>query len=280
MRRTPTIISIDCTQTLASLESPSPFARQTYRPNVAHDGRVFRAAAAIISISQWAAADLARVYPDCAEKVRVMPYPVRLDCFPDTLTEERHARRVADPGAPVRLLFIGGDFPRKGGFDLLEAWRAGSFGEFARLDLVTDWPLDESELPTGVRLVRGVAPFTPEWSQLWRDAEVFVMPTCSEAFGMVYQEAAAAGLPAIGTAINAVPEIIDEDSSGLLVPPRDVPALVRAMTALARSSEQRRQMGEMARHRAEAMYSPSQYAAKLTALLKQLILDAVAERAA
>lgn len=280
MRRTPAVVSIDCTQTLASLEAPSPFARQTYWPNVAHDGRVFRAAAAIISISRWAAADLARVYPDCAGKVRVMPYPVRLDCFPDGWAGERFARRAADPAGPVRMLFIGGDFPRKGGFDLLEAWRAGSLGEFARLDLVTDWPLDGAELPAGVRLVRGVAPFTPEWVRLWHDAEVFVMPTRSEAFGMVYQEAAAAALPAIGTAINAVPEIIEEGRSGLLVPPRDVSALARAMTALAGSPQRRRQLGENARRRAEALYSPGRYAAQLTALLKQLTISRADWRAA
>ena len=270
MRRTPSVVSIDCTQTLASLEAPSPYARLTYRPNVAHDGRVFRAAAAIVSISRWAAADLARVYPDCAAKVRVMPYPVRLDCFPGDWAEQRHARRAADPAAPVRVLFVGGDFRRKGGFDLLDAWRAGSFERFARLDLVTDWPLEGAQLPAGVRLVRGVAPYTGEWAGLWRAAEVFVMPTRSEAFGMVYQEAAAAGLPAVGTAINAVPEIIEDGVTGVLIPPRDVRALAAALATLVGSGERRRQMGGAARRRAEALYSPDTYAATLAALLKKV----------
>lgn len=270
MRRTPSVVSIDCTQTLASLEAPSPSARLTYRPNVAHDGRVFRAAAAIVSISRWAAADLAHVYPDCAAKVRVLPYPVRLECFPGDWADEREARRAADPAAPVRVLFIGGDFPRKGGFDLLDAWRRGSFERFARLDLVTDWPLKKAELPAGVRLVRGVAPFTSEWAELWREAEVFVMPTRSEAFGMVYQEAAAAGLPAIGTAINAIPEIIEDGVTGLLIPPRDAPALADALANLISSGERRRQMGTAARRRAEALYSPGNYAATLAALFKEI----------
>lgn len=270
MRHTPSVISIDCTQTLASLEAPSPYARRTYWPNIAHDGRVFRAAAAIVSISRWAAEDLARTYPDCADKVRVMPYPVRLDCFSDTWAEERYARRAADPEAPVRVLFIGGDFPRKGGFDLLDAWRSDSLDKYARLDLVTDWPLAEAELPAGVRLVRGVAPFTREWIELWREAELFVMPTRSEAFGMVYQEAAAAGLPAIGTSINAIPEIIEDSVTGRLIPSRDVLALTAAIKTLSRSAELRRRMGREARSRAETQFSPDKYSEKLTSLIKGL----------
>ncbi len=53
------------------------------------------------------------------------------------------------------------------------------------------------------------------------------MPTRNEAFGLVYQEAAAAGLPAIGTNHNAVPEIIIDGETGLLVPVGDRDALVR-----------------------------------------------------
>ena len=45
------------------------------------------------------------------------------------------------------------------------------------------------------------------------------MPTRNEAFGLVYQEAAAAGLPAIGSRLNAVPEIIADGDTGLLVTP-------------------------------------------------------------
>ena len=59
--------------------------------------------------------------------------------------------------------------------------------------------------------------YTQTWRDLWRDADVFVMPARAEAFGMVFQEAAAAGLPAIGPRINAVPEIVDHGVTG---PPR------------------------------------------------------------
>src|SRR5207302_1898691 len=133
MRRTPSIVSIDCTQGLAALEAPNLLERWTYGPNLLHDRLVFRRAAAITSISRWAARDLGRCYPECADKVHVMPYPVKLDLFPAGWAEERKARGREEPDRPVHVLFIGGDFPRKGGPELLSAWKQGEFAPRAHL---------------------------------------------------------------------------------------------------------------------------------------------------
>jgi starch synthase len=270
MKRTPSIVSIDCTQGLAREEASSRLAKSTYLPNIAHDGAVFRAASAIISISRWAANDLARAYPDCADKVHVMPYPVRLESFAEEWIQERHTHSMSDSDARVRVLFMGGDFNRKGGRELLAAWREGSFAKDAVLDLVTDWPITENELPSGVNLIRNVAPFTPQWSELWRRADIFAMPTRSEAFGMVYQEAAAAGIPSIGSSLNAIPEIIEDGVTGLLVPPGDVSQLVPALRTLVQSTELRRRFGTAARKRIEKSGCPEDYSKKLTSLIKQL----------
>src|SRR5262245_20671398 len=142
MKRTPTIVSIDATERQASLEMTSSFARWTYRPNVWHDGLVFRAARAIVATSRWAADDLGALYPDCADKVHVMPYPVRVRHFDPTGLAGRAARARNGHNEPVRLVFMGGDFPRKGGPLLLDAWRDAALGDRAHLDLVTDWPID------------------------------------------------------------------------------------------------------------------------------------------
>jgi glycosyltransferase involved in cell wall biosynthesis len=263
----PSIVSIDCTQTLASLEHPRAL-RGTYRPNIVHDGLVFRRARAIVATSRWAADDLARVYPDCADKVRVLPYPVRLEQADPRWPEGRHLR--ARGGQPPRFLFVGGDFPRKGGRELLRAWREGTFGAAARLTMATDWPLDARELPPGVELARGIRPYTAEWRTLWRDADVFVLPTRGEAFGMVYQEAAAAGLPAIGSRLNAIPEIVEDGVTGVLVPPGDVAALADAMRRLARSADLRRTLGAAARARIERAGAPERYARALGEIIHSL----------
>lgn len=270
MRRTPSIVSIDITQHLASLEAPSALGRLTYRPSVWHDGAVFRRAAAITATSSWAADDLARHYPDCASKVRVMPYPVRLDLARPEWPAARAARAAACPSAPVRVLFLGGDFPRKGGPDLLRAWRAAALGPRATLTLATGWPIRQGDLPDGIRVVRGVTPYSDAWIDLWRHTDLFVMPTKGEAFGMVFQEAAAAGVPAIGTAINAVPELIDDGVTGVLVPPGDEAALAGALRRLVDSAGERRVMGHAARGRVERLGDPARYARLLTGLIHEV----------
>ncbi len=266
MATTPAIVSIDITQPLASLEAPKAL-RATYGPNVAHDGAVFGRARAIVATSRWAADSLTRVYPECVGKLTVLPYPVRLEKADREWIELRR-RRAA--GGPVRFLFMGGDFVRKGGPDLLRAWQEGGFAPPHRLTLVTDWPLDDRRLPPGVEIVRGVRAYTQTWRDLWRDADVFVMPARAEAFGMVFQEAAAAALPAIGPRINAVPEIVDHGVTGLLVTPGDNRALAESMRALAASSDRRHALGEAARDRMEARGAIDRYGEVLSALVHEV----------
>ncbi|HKO97125.1 MAG TPA: glycosyltransferase family 4 protein [Pyrinomonadaceae bacterium] len=270
MRHTPSIVSIDCTQRLASREADSPVASVSYWPSVIHDHAVFRAASVITSISDWAAKDLRESHPDCADKVLVMPYPVRLQNFSSGWSEGRYERSQRNPGGRLRIMFMGGDFVRKGGADLLEAWRGAQLTDRAELVLVTDWPIEPEDLPAGVSVVRGIKPFTESWTELWKSADVFVMPTRNEAFGMVYQEAAAAGLPAIGTRLNAVPEIVLDQVTGLLVSPGNKSELVEALRTLIGSAELRRRLGSEARRRAETLYSPERYSQKLCALLLSL----------
>lgn len=265
MRRTRSVVSIDVTQRLASGEVPAGLARLDYAPNAVMDRRVFRAAAAITATSRWAADDLLRDQPRLAERVHVMPYPVPLDGFEAGWIDERAAR---SPEAPVRVLFIGGDWVRKGGPELLEAWRAGGFAERACLDVVTDWPGVTALDAGGLAVHRGVRAYTPAWFQLWRRADLFAMPTRGEAFGMVFQEAAAAGLPAIGTRINAIPEIVQHGATGLLVPPDDPRALADALRRLVDDPALRTRLGGAARARIEQIASFDRYAARLGAVLR------------
>jgi starch synthase len=265
MERLPAIVSIDCTQTCALQDLARSVERWSLGFNLRRDREVFARAAAIVSTSRWAEEDLYRVYPDCPAPVHVLPPPVLMEMFDASWPEERMQRAAA--GCLPRVLFVGGDFPRKGGYDLLDAWGAAGFAKRAELTLVTDWPLSVP-LPPGVRRVAGIQSYTPSWSALWRSADVFVMPTRNEAFGLVYQEAAAAGLPAIGSDLNAVPEIIDHGRTGLLVKPRDQAGLVRAMDFLLSSAELRREMGTAARAAVAELASPERHRQRLLDLIE------------
>jgi glycosyltransferase involved in cell wall biosynthesis len=102
------------------------------------------------------------------------------------------------------------------------------------------------------------------------------MPSKSEAFGIVFEEAAAAGIPSIGTAINAVPEIIEHDATGLLVPPGDRAALVEALRALAGDVERRIAMGQAARARIRDRAFPPAYASRLGAIIERAMEQSAA----
>lgn len=265
MQRCPSIVTLDCTQTCVLQDATGAAERWSLGFNVRRDGEVLRHAAAIVSTSRWAEREVRRMYPDCDTPIHVMPDPVMLDRFDPAWIAQRRARAGERP----RCLFVGGDFPRKGGYDLLRAWEHGGLAARSDLTLVTDWTISEP-LPAGVRQVRGIRGQTPEWSAMWRDADIFVMPTRNEAFGLVFQEAAAAGLPAIGLRLNAVPEIIDDGESGLLVTPRSIEETASALDRLISSATLRDAMGRAARRKIEHDANPDVHRRRLVDLIGQV----------
>jgi alpha-maltose-1-phosphate synthase len=265
MVRTPSLVSLDLTQRLAARQLPSALRRLDHVTNAALDRAVFRRGRALVVTSRWAAEDLLDDLPALEGRVHVMPYPVALHGF--EADRWARARAARNTGAPVRVLFMGGDWERKGGPTLLEAWRRLDAGNAAKLTLVTDARVRDT-LPRGVERRGGVRAYTPEWFGLWRDADLFVLPTRSEAFGMVLQESAAAGLPAVSTTVGAVPEIVADGETGLLVPPSDPDALGEALGRLIASRELRGRLGSAARERVERTASLEAYGRRLTALLR------------
>jgi glycosyltransferase involved in cell wall biosynthesis len=84
--------------------------------------------------------------------------------------------------------------------------------------------------------------------------DIFVMPTYEETFGNCLVEAMLAGLPCIGTDAGGTPEVLEEGSVGLLVEPRSVESLSRAIETLAENSELRHDLGERARQSARRRF--------------------------
>ena len=80
---------------------------------------------------------------------------------------------------------------------------------------------------------------------IW-NSDVFCLPSYMEAFGIVFAEAAACGVPAIGCLGNGPEAIIRHGETGLLVPPRDVEALADALAFLLSDRHRATQMGHAA----------------------------------
>jgi glycosyltransferase involved in cell wall biosynthesis len=80
-----------------------------------------------------------------------------------------------------------------------------------------------------------------------RAMDVLVHPSLSEAFCQVIIEAMGVGIPVISTAVGGAPEVITDGQDGMLVPPRDASAIVRAIQLLAADADRRRQLAERGR---------------------------------
>ena len=71
-----------------------------------------------------------------------------------------------------------------------------------------------------------------ELLDFYAQADVFVMPSLVEAFGVVFLEAMASGIPVIGARAGGVPELIDHDRNGLLIEPGDAGGLTELLLRL------------------------------------------------
>ncbi len=142
-------------------------------------------------------------------------------------------------------LFVGLEFERKGGFVLLRAWdRVRRALPRARLQIVGE-PNRWGPPPEGVEWIGRVTD-RAELAALYSAATVFVMPSLFEPWGHVFYEAMGSGLGCIGTDNCAMPEIIANGRTGMLVPPGNVAALGDALVAMLGQPEQARRMGEAA----------------------------------
>jgi glycosyltransferase involved in cell wall biosynthesis len=153
--------------------------------------------------------------------------------------------------SPPRFLFVGREWERKRGADVVEAFAAvrDAYPE-ARLDVVGGHPPLTGPGVVGHGPLRLSMPDEAAQVQaLFAAATCFVMPSELEPFGIVYAEAAAAGVPSIATARGGAGTIVGPDA-GVLVEPGDVDALRAAMLRLA-DPEVARRLGEGALRGAE-----------------------------
>lgn len=96
--------------------------------------------------------------------------------------------------------------------------------------------------------------------------DVFCLPSSAEGLPLVVLEAMAQARPVVATAVGGTPELVVDGQTGLLVPPGDVEALVRALDALLHDPERARVLGEAGRERVRAEFSADAAAARILGL--------------
>jgi glycosyltransferase involved in cell wall biosynthesis len=86
-----------------------------------------------------------------------------------------------------------------------------------------------------------------ELPALLAQTSVLALPTLREPFGLALLDGMACGVPVVASRVEAVPEIVDEGETGLLVAPGDPAALADALVELLRDPERARVMGRRGR---------------------------------
>jgi glycosyltransferase involved in cell wall biosynthesis len=184
-------------------------------------------------------------------------------------------------GGPVRALCVAQWIPRKGILDLVQAWalheRPG-----ASLELIGETDAD----PVYAASVRAALAGASDASIIvngpvddarlgdaYAAADLFVLPSRYEGYGVVYAEALAHGLPVIACEVGPVPELVGEEAA-LLVPPGDVEALSGALDLLLKDAALRDRMSAAARRRAAELPRWADTAAGFL----RVLYEAVAER--
>jgi alpha-maltose-1-phosphate synthase len=216
MRKIPTVITIDMTMHQVASEVMAP-PTWTFSPSIKREKQVFAAAAHIVTFSEWAKNSVVEDHGISQGKVTVI--------HPGVLIERIEAPSFEKKEKP-RILFVGNDLRRKGGHDLLEVFVA-KFAEEAELHLMTNEAFEFNH--PSVFWHRGIAAYTEEWHRIFREADIFVMPSYKEAYGHVFQEAAAFGLALVGSKVGGIPEMVADGSNGFLVAPGDKRALSSAL---------------------------------------------------
>jgi glycosyltransferase involved in cell wall biosynthesis len=154
----------------------------------------------------------------------VIPNGVDLARFrPSARSRSRHPKKV-------RCLAVARLVERKGIADLIHAIAALERGRY-ELEVVGSGP------------------------GRYRDADIFTLASWEEAFGNVFAEALASGLPIVGSTVGGIPELVEHGKNGFLVPPREPLALAAAIRHLADHPALRAEIGHRNRVQAEANLS-------------------------
>jgi glycosyltransferase involved in cell wall biosynthesis len=148
------------------------------------------------------------------------------------------------PDAKPKILFVGGDFERKGGDRLLNVF-SEQFADRAELHLVTKEP-PATTLPN-VYVYTDIGPNDDRLAQLYARADLFVLPTTADLSPWAYLEAMASGCAVISTGVGGVGDMVRHNETGLIVPVGDEAALAEAIRSLLDNPTLRRQMGTQGR---------------------------------
>jgi len=225
----------------------------------------------LVFTSDWAANQAILDHGLDRKRVHVLPLGAN---FTDDPPRDRVERAIrARKGEHCNLLFVGREFDRKGGEIAVQATDAvRKLGIAATLHVVGCSP---KGLPPWVQihglLRKDRKQELSKLHSLYADSDFFILPTQAEAQGIVFNEAAAYGLPVIATEVGGVSSVVHSDW-GLLLP-KDTAGEHYAswMAELFRDRARYTAMARRARDDYDARLSRTVYTERLTAIIREVL---------
>jgi starch synthase len=291
--------SIQHVVTAHSLEPLRPWKAEQlgggYRVSSWIENTSFTSADAVIAVSDGMRRDILRSYPSIDEsRVHVVHNGIDLQKWKPVVNDEVVRALGIDPDRPS-VVFVGRITRQKGLPYLLRA--AAFLPPEVQLILCAgapDTPAILSEVQSGVRALQaersGVVWIEqllsqPDLSAVLSQATTFVCPSIYEPLGIVNLEAMACGIPVVGTATGGIPEVVDDGTTGRLVPidqmqdgtgtpinpDQFVTDLASALTEVVSNPERAREMGKAGRLRAEHDFSWTSIAEQTIQIYRSLI---------
>jgi glycosyltransferase involved in cell wall biosynthesis len=224
----------------------------------------------VIAVSESAAEETRNAFKVPRSRIRVVHNGIDTDMF-RRLDGERRERG--------RLVIVANTVDRKKGvIYLLRALQLLREEIDVKLTIVDRGAPDNEYTPALVGRfgLDGSVDFTGKVSleelvRYYATAEVAVVPSLYEGFGLPAAEAMACGLPVVATTAGALPEVVEDGRSGILVPPRDHYALAGAIKCLLKDEPLRRAMGEEGRRRVERNFTWEEAARKTLAVYREVL---------
>jgi glycosyltransferase involved in cell wall biosynthesis len=129
---------------------------------------------------------------------------------------------------------------------------------------------DAARLGIGDRLL--FAGFRNDVQLIYDAADIFVLPSLAETLGYAFLEAMATELPAVGTTVGGIPEVIVHGETGFLVPPRNPVALAEALQPLLDSGDLRRRLGQAGRQRVVRHFDEKDMVRRTIQVYREMVL--------
>jgi phosphatidylinositol alpha-1,6-mannosyltransferase len=212
------------------------------------------AADMVVVPSSYTAEKLHSVQKVATEKIRTVPWPINAEML--KMSEADPSTLPLPPGFPAGpvILTVGrwaASERYKGADDLIRAMPQ-LLSSFPGLQLVAVGSGDDVPRLRAVAAEYGVAEAVHFFEGISREqlaacyahSEIFALPSTGEGFGIVFIEAMAFGRPVLGVAAGGVTDIVEDGMNGILIPPKEPPALARSLGRLLRDSNLRSQLGQ------------------------------------